>query len=183
MIKSLTQLNENQKRLNDITQKKGVSNWLKAHPISDQRYDLNKQQFWDCVRLRYGWRLTNIPSTCSCGSKMDIQHAMSCKKGGFITITHNDLRDFTTNLLKEVYKDVDIELQLLPVTGETFNNQTANTSNEARVDIKSRGFWVRGEQALRVFDVRVFDPNANRYLKKHSLNATSKIKKKSNDKI
>ena len=89
---------------------------------------------------------------------------MNCKKGGFITIRHNDLRDLTANLLTEVCKDVDIEPQLLPVTGETFNNRTTNTSNEARVDIKSKGFWVRGQQAF--FDVRVFDPNANRYLNK-----------------
>ena len=75
-----TQLDENQKRLNNITPERGVSNRLKAYPISDQRYDLNKQLFWDCVRLRNGWRLTNIPSTCSCGSKMNIQLAMSCKK-------------------------------------------------------------------------------------------------------
>ena len=39
---------------------------------------------------------------------MDIQHAMSCKKGGFITIRHNDLRDLTANLLTELCKDVDI---------------------------------------------------------------------------
>ena len=142
-----TQLDENQKRLDDITQEKGVSNWLKAYPISDQGY----------ICLSYGWRLTNIPSTCSCGSKMDIQHAMSCKKGRFITIRHNDL-------LTEVCKDVDIEPQLLPVMGETFENRTANTSNEARVDIKSRGFWVRGQQTF--FDVRLFDPNANWYLNK-----------------
>ena len=95
---------------------------------------------------------------------MDIQHAMSCKKGGFITIRHNDLRDLTANLLTEVCKDGDIEPQLLLVTGETFDNRTATTSNEARVDIKSRGFWVRDQQTF--FDVRVFDPNANQYLNK-----------------
>ena len=158
------QLDENQRHLSNIAQEKGVSNCLKAYPISDQEYHLNKQQFWDCVYLRYGWRLINIPSTCSCRSKMTIQHAMSCKKGGFSTIRHNDLRDLITNLLTEVCKDVDIEPQLLPVTGETFDNRTANTSNEVRVDIKSRGFWVRGQQTF--FDVRVFDPNANRYLNK-----------------
>ena len=157
MTELRTQLDENQMHLNDITQERGVSNWLKAYPISDQGYDLNKQQFLDCVHLRYGCRLTNIPSTCSCGSKMDIQHAMSCKKGRFITIRHNDL-------LTEVCKDVDIEPQLLPVMGETFENRTANTSNEASVDKKSRGFWVRDQQAF--FDVRVFDPNPNRYLNK-----------------
>ena len=84
---------------------------------------------------------------------------MSCKKD-FITIRHNDLRDLTANLLTEVCKDVYVEPQLLAATGETFNNGTANNSNEARVDIKSRGFWVRGQKAF--FDVRVFDPNANR---------------------
>ena len=95
---------------------------------------------------------------------MDIQHAMSCKKGEFITIRHNDLRDLTANLLTEVCKDVDKEPQLLPVTDETFENRTTNTSNEGRVHIKLRGFWVRGQQVF--FDVRGFDPNANRYLNK-----------------
>ena len=108
--------------------------------------------------------MTYIPSTCSCGCKMDIQHAMRDKKGGFITIRDNDRRDLTANLLTEVCKDVDIEPQLLPAMGETFDNRTANTSNEARVDIESRGFWVRGQQAF--FDVRVFDSNSNRYLNK-----------------
>ena len=53
--------------------------------------------------------------------------------------------------------------KLLPVTGQAFDYKTANTSNEARVDIRARGFWERGQQAF--FDLRVFDPNANRYHK------------------
>ena len=48
--------------------------------------------------------------------------------------------------------------------GETLDNGTANTSNEARVDIKSRGFWVRGQQGFS--HVRVFDSNVKRYLNK-----------------
>ena len=76
---------------------------------------------------------------------MDIQHAMSCKKGGFITIRNNDIRDLTANLLTEVSEDVDVEPQILPITGEKFINQTANTSEEARVDMKSRGLFVRGQ--------------------------------------
>ena len=28
---------------------------------------------------------------CAYGHKMDMQHAMTCKKGGFITIRHNDV--------------------------------------------------------------------------------------------
>ena len=76
-------------------------------------------------------RLTNISSTCSCGYKKDIQHTMSCKKGGFI-IGHNDIRDLTANLLTEVCKDVDIEPKLLPITCEISNNRTANPSDKTR---------------------------------------------------
>ena len=59
-------------------------------------------------------------------------------------------------------KDVEIEPDLLPDTGENFSNRTANARTEARLDIRSRGFWVRGQQAF--FNIRVFDPNAKRYL-------------------
>ena len=40
---------------------------------------------------------------------------MNCKRGGFIIMRHNDIRDFEANLLKRVRNDVEIEppLQLL----------------------------------------------------------------------
>ena len=83
-------LNENQVRLNSINHEKGVSSWLTSYSISDHGFDLTKQQFWDSLRLRYGWALPNMPSTCGFSAKMDVQHAMSCKRGGFVTIRHND---------------------------------------------------------------------------------------------
>lgn len=52
----------------------------------------------------------------ACGPKIDMQHAMSCKIGGFITIRHSNVRDLTDNLLTIICKGVDIEPQLLPVT-------------------------------------------------------------------
>ena len=48
---------------------------------------------------------------------MDIQHAKGCKKGGFVMIRHKDLCDVTATLMREVYEDIDIEPQLLSVTG------------------------------------------------------------------
>ena len=56
----------------------------------------------------------------------------------------------------QVCKDVNIEPQFLPVIGETFNHRTANTSNDARVNIKLWELWMRGQQAL--FNIRVFNP-------------------------
>ena len=41
---------------------------------------------------------------------------------------------------KRVCKNVEIKPRLLPATGETWNNGGANTRNEARVDIKPKGF-------------------------------------------
>ena len=98
---------------------------------------------------------------CCCSSRMDVQHAMSCKGGGFVTIRHNDLQDLTAYLLRNMCSDLEIEPKLLPFTGENFSNRTVNTHTEARYII-SRRFWVRGQQAF--FDIRVFDPNAKSYL-------------------
>lgn len=53
---------------------------------------------------------------------------MSCKRGGSITIPHDDLRDLTANFLSNVRND-DVEMAptILPVTGEIFSNRAANT--------------------------------------------------------
>ena len=129
--------------------------------MNEYGFELSKQQFWDAIRLRYGWNISRLPTICPCGSKFNIQHCMSCKKGGFVSIRHNNLRDLTAKILSEVCNDTEIEPQLQPLTGEVLNNRTANRSNEARLDIRARGVWERGQQAF--FDLRVFDPNACRY--------------------
>ena len=113
-------LNENQPHLNSVNREKGISSWLRSYPVSDHGFDLEKHQFWDSLRLRYGWVLPNMPYSCYCSAKMDVQHAISCKRGGFVTIRHNDLQDLTANLLSNVGNDVEIESKLLPVTGENF---------------------------------------------------------------
>ena len=83
---------------------------------------------------------------------------MTCKKGGFVCIRHDEVRDLTANMLREVCHDVTTEPTLLPLEGENLRYRTANTSNEARVDVSARGFWTNGQKAF--FDVRIFDPTA-----------------------
>ena len=79
----------------------------------------------------------------------------------FITIRHNEIRDLTANLLSEVCNDVTVDPHLAQVTGERFKNKTANDSDEARLDVSARGFWVRGCKAY--MDIRVFNPVAKSY--------------------
>ena len=68
-------MNDKEKRLVDISSLTGVWNWLTVLPITE---------FWlqnfDMVE-----KTCNL-SICPCGCKFDIQHSMSCKKGGFTTI-------------------------------------------------------------------------------------------------
>ena len=42
----------------------------------------------------------NVRTSCRCGSKFDVQHSMSYKKGGFTCIQNNDLVQ-TKNIMPE----------------------------------------------------------------------------------
>ena len=99
-----------------------------------------------------------LPEQCACGEAFTKDHAMICKKGGFISLRHNELRDITHDMMAEVCKGVESEPLLLPLTGEQLHYRTANKNDNARLDISARGFWTRGERAF--FDIRVFDPKA-----------------------
>ena len=156
-----SKMNDQEKRTNESNQESGSYNWLTALPIKEHNYHLNKEQFWDALRIRFNWEIPRLPSECACGSKFNLAHALSCKKGGFVSIRHNEVRDITTQLLNEVCRDVRKEPPLITLTGEVMSERTASLSNEARLDISARGFWVPGQ---RVFcDVRVFDLSAQRY--------------------
>ena len=88
-----------------------------------------------------------------------MQHALSCSRGGFPSIRHNELRDLTASLLKETCHGVAIEPSLQPITSEIFNAATVNTQEGARLDIVANGFW-GGAFERAFFDVRVFNPFA-----------------------
>ena len=69
------------KRVIDISQEKGASNWLTALPLADRDHHLSKRELWDAINLRYCWPLTGLPSRCACGETFDVDHALKYKKG------------------------------------------------------------------------------------------------------
>ena len=98
-----------------------------------------------------------LPVNCPCGKKFSLDHAVSCIKGGFIHRRHDNLRDTFACLLEEISTEVSTEPMLQPLTGGKLPSGS-NVSEEARLGIKTMGFWQRYEMAF--FDVRVFNPFA-----------------------
>ena len=101
------------KRTNESNMETNVSNWLTSLPLKDQGYDLNKEQFWDALRISYNSVIPRTPSECSCGAKFNLIHALSCKKDGFVSLRHNEVRDITGKLMEDVCRDARKEPMML----------------------------------------------------------------------
>ena len=76
----------------------------------------------------------------SCGAKYDLQHSLPCKKGGFVSLRHNHLRNITTYLVDQVHHDVRIQSPLQILTGEIFDSRSRKARDEAELNISGRGF-------------------------------------------
>ena len=98
----LSEMSQEDQRRTQANGKKGVSNWLTSLPMRNHGFDLSKQEFREAIRMRYGWALDRLPAICVCGSRFGVPHALSCKRGGFVTLRHNELRNITADLLREV---------------------------------------------------------------------------------
>ena len=143
----------------ELAQEKGASSWLTSLPIEEYGFSLHKSAFRDALALRYDWQPISAPSTCGCGAKFSIEHVLSCPKGGFPSIRHNEIRDLTANMLTEVCSDVCVEPDLQPITGEQLTGASSNIQDGARLDIAANGFW-GGRYERTFFDVRIFNPHA-----------------------
>ena len=152
-------LPSNLRRAMTTSKEKGASSWLSILPIAEHGFALHKGAFRDALCLRYGWRPPHLPSHCVCGKQLTVEQAMSCSRGGFPSIRHNEIRDITADLLSEVCHNVGTEPCLQPVTGEQLRHRTANREDGARLDIVAESFWGRDRQRA-FFDVRVFNPFA-----------------------
>ena len=142
-----------------LASEKGASSWLTCRPLKAHGFNLSKTEFRDGLALRYGWKPTKMPSTCSCGASFTISHALSCSTGGYPSLRHNEIRDVTAGLLKRVANNITIEPHIRSITGERFHHRSAITDQQARLDVAANGVW--GARFDRTFfDVRVFNPFA-----------------------
>ena len=87
---------------------------------------------------------SDLPLTCVCGESFTVAHSLTCLKGGFVTLCHNDIHDLSASLLKEVWlvcPNICREPILQPLTGESLQLWSASTDDGARLDISAQGFW------------------------------------------
>jgi hypothetical protein len=131
----------------------GASSCVGALPLKEQGFNLNKSEFNDALCIRYDKPLKNLPSKCSCSKPFTLTHAMNCNRGGFINARHNSIRNLEAHLLNEVCNDVQVEPPLQPVPPGTTFNRSANLADNARLDVRARGFWREGQQAF--LDIRM----------------------------
>ena len=164
------------RRTLDLLQEKGSGAWLTALPIQSLGYSLNKQEFRDSICLRYGWNIQNTPSHCQCGKENQIDHALNCKSGGYVSMRHNRIRDLEAELMREVCHDVKIEPELLPIDGD--QNRSGNTADKARLDVSGVGVWGTYEKTF--LDIRIMHPNSLSYINKplHQVYVSHENKKK-----
>ena len=137
----------------------GASSWLGALPIEEQGFNLTKAEFHDALALRYNRTPKNLPSKCPCGQAFTTTHAMNCSLGGFVHARHDNIRDFECRLLKSVHNDIECEPMLRPVVNKSGYPRTAKLEDNARLDVRARGFWRDGQNAF--FDVRVTNADSD----------------------
>ncbi len=142
-----------------LAMEKGASSWLTVLPLAEHGFALHKSAFHDALALRYCWSPPNLPSKCECDHAFTVDHALSCAKGGFPSIRHNEIRNITAMLLTEACNDVCVEPDLQPAAPNQLHGSSANIQDGARLDIAANGVWGRGLE-ITYFDVRVFNPIA-----------------------
>lgn len=138
----------------------GASSWLTAIPSHDHQTILAKGDFRDAMCLRTGREPKGLPTTCGCGERFNAAHSMTCMRGGFRGVMHNEVQEVIYYGCKEAgFTNVVREPVLQKLDGEKFHYASANSEDEARSDIAVVGFW--GKKLRRAFfDVTVFSTYA-----------------------
>jgi hypothetical protein len=68
--------------------------WLTAIPDRLSGTALSYQEWHDNISLRYGKTPNGLPRKCDgCGAGFTMEHELNCKKGGLVSLRHNDVLD------------------------------------------------------------------------------------------
>ena len=154
-------LSSYQQKPYDISTKKGVSSWLTVLPIRAQGFDLHKGAFKDCLCLRYGWTPSSLSTSCTCGSPFLLIMPSTALLVVFPPSDMMVSETYSQTYERSVNMYVSVEPTLQPLTGENLIPISANSSTEARLDIRADGFWECDRQSA-FFRSTNFQPDSTR---------------------
>ena len=78
---------------------KNTGVWLTVQLSTMNVTDMGAQEWCDALFLRYGLKPPDLLNYCDgCNAKLSICHALNCKRGGLVTVRHNELRDRVADL-------------------------------------------------------------------------------------
>ena len=83
------------------------------------------------MSLRYDWPIADTPAFCGCGGDNSIDHILTCKRGGYVGMRHNALRNIEGALMRNICRDVKIEPPLIPIQ----NENVCSNADGTRLDI------------------------------------------------
>jgi hypothetical protein len=142
---------------------------------------LDRQTFRDAIALRMGLPFPDpLPSHCpSCGADFDLDHALRCKKGGWVSRRHLEvIRAWKFFLQKGGYHSIREEPFLRPLPAGAVARAGTTRDLDARADLVARGEGGRDWY----FDIAVIDSFAALPLGKSSLKALTDYETKKNKK-
>jgi hypothetical protein len=139
---------------------KGASVVFSVRPSEEHGFSFKaKRDYRDLLAMRYAKGVKGFPTICACGKANSISHSQQCVMGGFVGQRHNEVANLWGYTCKKVYNDVGVEPELEELDSEEMERKTANVTDEARSDVRVRGFWSNRRNAF--FDFRVFYPFAS----------------------
>jgi len=180
------------KRLERIPQ---TGAFLTVRPSRRDGTELERDEFRDAVLLRLGRTPKNLPRMCDgCGETFTVEHALNCKKGGFVGIRHDDCRDEFGDLCSKALTSARVTTEPMihyggneRVTRQT--NGASNTSNnnnssthgeEQRGDLGVHGFHTR--QMTTIFDFVITNTDGPSYGRQPSKKVLERAEKRKKDK-
>jgi len=130
---------------------------------------LSALEFRDSLHLRYARTPPNLPTHCDgCCSKFSVSHALQCKKGGLVTIRHDEIKDELIDIASRAFTPSAVRDEpVINPCRATDNSTTADVeaTNRNRGDVLIRGLWERGTDCI--IDVRVTDTNAKSVIRRN----------------
>ncbi|KAL7478385.1 hypothetical protein ACHAW6_004169, partial [Cyclotella cf. meneghiniana] len=145
--------------------------WLTTIPDHFGGTELTKTEWHDNVSIRYGWRPLALPDRCDgCGDGFTVEHGLNCKKGGLVSIRHDDVHDEWAHLcsLSLSSSCLTVEPTIFYGGGVTAGQSSKHLTqgdnhlgDDARGDILTHGFWQRARGTI--FDICLCDTDARSY--------------------